>query len=72
MTSGPVMVQICEGENAIETLRNMMGATIPKDADDGTIRNLYAEFEMKNGVHENAIHGSDSESSANREIDFFL
>lgn len=72
MTSGPVMVQVLEGENAIQTLRNIMGATVPKDAETGTIRNLYAEHEFNGEVHENAIHGSDSLKSAQREIDFFF
>jgi nucleoside-diphosphate kinase len=72
MTSGPVMVQVLEGENAIQTLRNIMGATVPKEAEVGTIRNLYAEHEIKGSVLENAIHGSDSSESAQREIDFFF
>ncbi len=72
MTSGPVMVQILEGENAIQILRDLMGATVPKDAEEGTIRNLYAEHEFNGEVHENAIHGSDSVESAQREIDFFF
>ncbi len=72
MTSGPVMVQIVEGENAIQVLRDVMGATVPKDAEPGTIRNLYAEHEFNGVVHENAIHGSDSLESAKREIDFFF
>jgi nucleoside-diphosphate kinase len=72
MTSGPVMVQVMEGENAVQILRDLMGATVPKDADVGTIRNLYAEHEFNGEVHENAIHGSDSVESAQREIDFFF
>lgn len=72
MTSGPVMVQVLEGENAIQILRDLMGATVPKEAEVGTIRNLYAEHEFNGEVHENAIHGSDSVESAQREIDFFF
>ena len=72
MTSGPVMVEILEGENAIQVLRDIMGATVPKEAAVGTIRNLYADHEFKGDVHENAIHGSDSVESAQREIDFFF
>lgn len=72
MTSGPVMVQILEGEDAIKILRDLMGATVPKEAETGTIRNLYAELEFIGDVHENAIHGSDSIKSAQREIDFFF
>ena len=72
MTSGPVMVQVLEGEDAIQNLRNVMGATVPKEAAVGTIRNLYAEHEYNGAVVENAIHGSDSIESAQREIDFFF
>ena len=72
MSSGPVMVQVFEGENAIEALRNIMGATIPSEAKKGTIRNLYANHEPVNGTYENAIHGSDSIQSAGREINFFF
>jgi nucleoside-diphosphate kinase len=72
MTSGPVMVQVLEAEGAIQILRDLMGATVPKEAEVGTIRNLYAEHEFNGEVHENAIHGSDSVESAQREIDFFF
>ncbi len=72
MTSGPVIIKIFEGENAIASLRNIMGATIPSEAKEGTIRNLYANFEAVNGTYQNAIHGSDSKESAEREIDFFF
>ena len=72
MTSGPVMVEIFEGENAIQILRDIMGATVPKEAAIGTIRNLYADHDFKGDVHENAIHGSDSPESAKREIEFFF
>ena len=72
MTSGPVMVQVLEAEDAIQILRRLMGATVPKEAEAGTIRNLYAEHEFNGDVHENAIHGSDSTKSAQREISFFF
>ena len=72
MTSGPVMVQVIEGENAIQTLRAQMGATNPQNAAPGTIRNLYAKQDDDDKVQENAIHGSDSEESAKREIAFFF
>lgn len=72
MSSGPVMIQVFEGENAIEALRNIMGATKPIEAKKGTIRNLYANHEPVNGTYENAIHGSDSIQSAGREINFFF
>lgn len=72
MTSGPVMVQVLEGKDAIQVLRDLMGATIPREAEIGTIRNLYAEHEFNGDVLENAIHGSDSADSAQREIDFFF
>jgi nucleoside-diphosphate kinase len=72
MSSGPVMVQVFEAENAIETLRNIMGATKPFEAKEGTIRNLYANHEPVNGTYENAIHGSDSVQSAGKEINFFF
>lgn len=72
MTSGPVMVQVLEGDNAIKILRDLMGATVPKEAEAGTIRNLYADLDFVGDVHENAIHGSDSVESAEREINFFF
>ncbi len=67
MTSGPVMVQVLEGEGAIALNRQLMGATNPKDAEPGTIRADFAE-----SVEANAVHGSDSSASAAREIDFFF
>lgn len=67
MTSGPVVVQVLEGENAIKHYRDVMGATNPADADAGTIR---AEFALSLG--ENSAHGSDSETSAAREIGCFF
>ena len=72
MTSGPIMVQVFEGNNAISTLRSIMGATVPSKAKKGTIRNLYANHEPVNGTYENAIHGSDSRESAEKEINFFF
>lgn len=67
MTSGPVMVQVLEGEGAVLKNRDLMGATNPKDADKGTIRADYAE-----SIDENAVHGSDSVESAEREIAYFF
>ena len=67
MTSGPITVQILEGESAIMKNRELMGATDPKDAAAGTIRADFA-----NSVDANAVHGSDSPQSAKREIDFFF
>ena len=63
MTSGPIVVQVLEGENAIAKYRDVMGATDPKEAKDGTIRKLFA---VSKG--ENSSHGSDSAASAEREI----
>ncbi|NBC22639.1 MAG: nucleoside-diphosphate kinase [Gammaproteobacteria bacterium] len=67
MTSGPVVVQVLEGDNAIAANRKLMGATNPQDAEPGTIRADFAE-----SVEANAVHGSDSPASAAREIDFFF
>lgn len=67
MTSGPVMVQVLEGENAVKANRNLMGATNPAEADAGTIRADFAE-----SVEANAVHGSDAPESAAREIAFFF
>jgi len=67
MTSGPVMVQVLEGEDAVKTNRNLMGATNPAEADAGTIRADFAE-----SVEANAVHGSDAPESAAREIAFFF
>ncbi len=67
MTSGPVMVQVLEGENAVATNRDLMGATNPADAAEGTIRKDFAE-----SVGCNAAHGSDSAESAAREIEYFF
>ncbi len=67
MKSGPVMVSVLQGENAISLHRALMGATNPKDAAAGTIRADFAK-----GAPENAVHGSDSPTSAAREIAFFF
>lgn len=67
MTSGPVMVQVLEGDNAIARNREVMGATNPKDAAPGTIRADFAET-----VDENAVHGSDAPETAAAEIAFFF
>tara|TARA_R110000782_G_scaffold116850_1_gene206913 strand:+ start:970 stop:1395 length:426 start_codon:yes stop_codon:yes gene_type:complete len=67
MTSGPVMVQVLEGENAVITNRDLMGATNPKEAASGTIRADFAE-----SIDANAVHGSDSPASAVREISYFF
>src|SRR5699024_1903667 len=67
MTSGPVVVQVLEGEGAIAKNRELMGATNPKEADAGTIRADFAE-----SIDENAVHVSDSPESAAREIDYFF
>lgn len=67
MTSGPVVVQVLEGESAIRVNRDLMGATNPKEAEPGTIRADYAET-----IDANAVHGSDSPESAGREIAYFF
>ena len=67
MTSAPVLVQVLEGESAIAKNRELMGATNPQDAAPGTIRADFAE-----SIDANAVHGSDSESSAVREINYFF
>ena len=67
MTSGPVMVQVLEGENAVAKHRKIMGATNPKEADAGTIRADFAE-----SLDENAVHGSDSLENAAIEIAYFF
>ncbi len=67
MTSGPVMVQVLEGDNAIAKNREVMGATNPKDAAPGTIRADFAKT-----VDENAVHGSDGPDTAREEIAFFF
>jgi len=67
MTSGPVVVQVLEGENAVLRNREVMGATNPAQADEGTIRKAYAE-----SIEANSVHGSDSDENAKIEIDFFF
>jgi nucleoside-diphosphate kinase len=67
MTSGPVVVQVLEGENAIARNRELMGATNPQDAAPGTIRADFAKT-----VDENAVHGSDAPETAAQEIEFFF
>jgi nucleoside-diphosphate kinase len=67
MTSGPVVVQVLEGEGAIAKNRDLMGATNPKEADEGTIRADFAD-----SIDANAVHGSDSAESAAREIAYFF
>ncbi len=67
MISGPVVVQVLEGENAVKANRDVMGATNPADADEGTIRKTYAE-----SIEANSVHGSDSDENAKIEIDFFF
>ena len=67
MTSGPVVVQVLEGENAILKNREVMGATNPANAAEGTIRKLYAV-----SVGENSVHGSDAPETAKEEIKFFF
>jgi nucleoside-diphosphate kinase len=67
MTSGPVVVQVLEGENAVARNREIMGATDPKKAAPGTIRALYGE-----SIERNSVHGSDAPETARQEIEFFF
>ena len=67
MTSGPVVVQVLEGENAVTKNRDVMGATNPANAAPGTIRKEFAE-----SIEANSVHGSDSPDNAKREISFFF
>lgn len=67
MTSAPVMLMVLEGENAVMKNREIMGATNPAEAAEGTIRKLYAK-----SIGENAVHGSDSLQSAEREVNYFF
>lgn len=67
MSSSPICVQVLEGENAIRLNREIMGATNPANADRGTIRADFGD-----SLDENAVHGSDSTSSARREVEFFF
>ena len=67
LSSGPIVVMILEGENAISENRKIMGATNPKDADPNTIRKLYGI-----SIDKNSVHGSDSPENAKKEISFFF
>ena len=67
MTSGPVQVQVLEGDESVAKYRKIMGATNPAEAEEGTIRKLYAE-----SIEANSVHGSDSEENAKIEISFFF
>ncbi|MBT2134407.1 nucleoside-diphosphate kinase [Croceibacterium sp. LX-88] len=67
MTSGPVVVQVLEGEDAVKRNREVMGATNPADAAEGTIRKVFAE-----SIEANSVHGSDSDENAAIEIDYFF
>jgi nucleoside-diphosphate kinase len=67
MTSGPVVVQVLEGKNAIAKNRELMGATNPQEAEAGTIRADFAQ-----SIDANAVHGSDSSTSAEREVAYFF
>lgn len=67
MVSGPIVVQVLEGNNAVENYRNIMGATNPANADEGTIRREFAE-----SIEANSVHGSDSLENAATEITFFF
>ena len=67
MTSEPVIVQVLEGENAVEKYRSVMGATNPENAEDSTIRKIHGL-----NVQENSVHGSDSLTNAEKEISFFF
>ena len=67
LSSGPIVVMILEGKNAVSTNRKLMGATNPQDAEPNTIRKLYGI-----SIDKNSVHGSDSIDNAKKEIDFFL
>jgi len=67
MISGPVVVQVLEGEDAVKTNRDVMGATNPADAAEGTIRKTFAE-----SIEANSVHGSDSDENAAIEIAYFF
>ena len=67
LSSGPIVVMILEGENAIAANRKIMGATNPKDAEENTIRKLYGI-----SIDKNSVHGSDSKENAKKEIEFFF
>tara|TARA_B100001057_G_scaffold280382_1_gene280809 strand:+ start:146 stop:556 length:411 start_codon:yes stop_codon:yes gene_type:complete len=67
LSSGPIVVMILEGENAVKKNRKIMGATDPKEAEEGTIRKLYGI-----SIDKNSVHGSDSVENAKKEISFFF
>ena len=67
LSSGPIVVMVLEGNNAVAANRKIMGATNPKDADENTIRKLYGI-----SIDKNSVHGSDSPENAKKEIDFFF
>ena len=67
LSSGPIVVMVLEGENAVATYRKIMGATNPKDAEENTIRKLYGI-----SIDKNSVHGSDSVANAKKEIEFFF
>ena len=67
LSSGPIVVMILEGEDAVSANRKLMGATNPKDAEDNTIRKLYGI-----SIDKNSVHGSDSPDNAKKEIEFFF
>ena len=67
MISGPIVVQVLMGKNVVSNYRNLMGATNPTNADDGTIRKKYGL-----SVEENSVHGSDSKENSEKEINFFF
>ena len=67
LSSGPIIAIILEGENAVSVNRKIMGATIPKDAEENTIRKLYGI-----SIDKNSVHGSDSVDNAKKEIEFFF
>lgn len=67
MISGPVVVQVLEGEDAVKRNRDVMGATNPEQADEGTIRKAFAE-----SIEANSVHGSDSDDNAKIEIEYFF
>jgi len=67
LSSGPIVVMVLEGENAVSAYRKLMGATNPKDADKNTIRKLYGI-----SIDKNSVHGSDSTINAKKEIEFFF
>ncbi len=67
LASGPIVVMVLEGENAVKLNRAIMGSTNPKDAKDGTIRKLYGI-----SIDKNSVHGSDSLENAKKEIEFFF